>query len=254
MPVSGDVADVRILEDDTAVIDCLEPRAFSLERRTIGGRSKVMAANVDTLVTVTALKDPAPRTIVLDQLLAFAQMQSLGAVVCFTKADLVDDAARRDLESIYTQIGYPVITLNPRIGENVGALEAALYGKRALVAGISGVGKSSLFAALGGEATVGSTSRHGMGRQTTTAARLHRTGGGGFLIDSPGVNEFGLGEIEAPELAAAFPEIRERSARCRFNNCSHLHEPGCAVQTAAAAGEIAPTRYASYRKILTEPT
>lgn len=254
MPVSGDVADIRILDDESAVIDRLEPRAFSLERRTAGGRSKIMAANVDTLVTVTALKDPAPRTVVLDQLLAFAQMQSLGAVVCFTKADLVNGTARRDLPDVYAHIGYPVITLNPRLGENVEALETELYGKRALVAGISGVGKSSLFGALGGDATVGSTSKHGIGRQTTTAARLHRTGGGGFLIDSPGVNEFGLGEVEPAELAAAFPEIRRLSARCRFNNCSHLHEPGCAVQEAAAAGEIAPSRYASYRKILTEPT
>jgi ribosome biogenesis GTPase len=254
MPVPGDVARVRILEDGTAVVDELQARRFSLDRRTVGGRSKTMAANVDAMVTVTSLARPEPRLIVLDQLLAFASIQNIEALVVFTKPDLAPAELRAQLEETYRAIGRRVITVNPKSGERIDELESALHARHALLCGVSGVGKSSIFEALGGISTVGATSRHGLGRQTTTAARLHRTGGDGFLIDSPGVNEFGLGEVAAPELAAAFPEIAALAGRCRFSDCSHVHEPGCAVAAAAGAGSIAATRYASYRKMLLEPT
>lgn len=254
MPVPGDVARVRILEDGTAVVDELLPRRFSLERRTVGGRSKTMAANVDVLVTVTSLANPEPRLIVLDQLLAFAAMQELDALVVFTKPDLAPPGVQAELEATYRAIGRDVVTVNPKTGERIANLETALHGRHALLGGISGVGKSSIFEALGGVSTVGATSRHGIGRQTTTAARLHRTGGDGFLIDSPGVNEFGLGEVEPAELAQAFPEIAALVGECRFGDCGHLQEPGCAVAAAARSGTIAPSRYANYRKMLLEPT
>lgn len=254
MPVPGDIARVRVLEDGTVVVDELQPRRFSLERRTVGGRSKIMAANVDAMVTVTSLARPEPRLIVLDQLLAFASMQSIEALVVFTKPDLAPPELQVQLAATYGAIGCRVITVNAKNGEHVAELEDALYARHALLCGVSGVGKSSIFQALGGVSAVGATSRHGLGRQTTTAARLHRTGGDGFLIDSPGVNEFGLGDVEPTELAGAFPEIAALAGRCRFSDCSHLHEPGCAVATAAADGAIGASRYASYRKMLLEPT
>ncbi len=254
MPVPGDVARVRILEDGTAVVDELQPRRFSLDRRTVGGRSKTMAANVDALVTVTSLARPEPRLIVLDQLLAFSSMQSVEALVVFTKPDLAQPELRAQLEATYRAIGFRVITVNPKDGAHIVELEQALHARHALLCGVSGVGKSSIFEALGGVSAVGATSRHGLGRQTTTAARLHRTGGDGFLIDSPGVNEFGLGEVAPGELAGAFPEMAALAGRCRFSDCSHLQEPGCVVTIAAQAGEIVASRYASYRKMLLEPT
>ena len=121
-----------------------------------------------------------------------------------------------------------------------------------MLSGNSGVGKSSIFRALGGEAVVGDVSRHGMGRQTTTAARLYRMPGG-FLIDSPGVNEFGLGQITPSELVQGFREMREPATTCRFTDCTHLVEPGCGVVAALAQGRIAESRYQSYKSLLEAP-
>lgn len=253
MPVPGDVAFVRVLEDGKTVVDRIEERQFTLERRTAGGRSKTMAANVDLLVTVMALADPAPRTITLDQLLAFAELESVEALVVLTKPDLAGPDQREELLRIYDAAGYRTLVVNPKAGERVDVLRGALDGRHALLCGNSGVGKSSIFRALGGEASVGDVSRHGMGRQTTTAARLYRLGDG-FLIDSPGVNEFGLGTITPAELIHGFREMVEPATHCRFTDCTHLREPGCGVRTAVEAGAIAVSRYASYERILLEPT
>lgn len=248
MPVPGDVVHVRILEDEQAVVDRIEPRAFSLERRTVEGRAKTMAANVDTLVTVTSLANPAPRTVTLDQLLAFAELENIAAAVVFTKPDLADSGIRERLVGIYENLQYPVVVVDPKHGQNLDALRDLIRARHALLSGVSGVGKSTIFRALGGEGTVGEVSRHGLGRQTTTAARLYRLTDG-FLIDSPGVNEFGLGAIGPSELADAFREMREPAMRCRFGDCTHLREPGCGVRESVALGVIAESRYASFSKI-----
>ena len=251
MPVPGDIVSVRMLEDGGAVIDRIEKRDFTLERRTVGGRSKTMAANVNMLVTVTALADPPPRLVTLDQLLAFAELENVAAVVVFTKPDLADPLETQRLATIYRELDYPTIVANPKRDENVETLRGLIRTHRAMLAGNSGVGKSTIFLALGGEGAVGDVSRFGLGRQTTSTARLYRLGDG-FLIDSPGVNEFGLGTIGPQELAYGFREMREPVQRCRFTDCTHLREPDCAVRKALAEGRIAPSRYASYAKILTE--
>jgi ribosome biogenesis GTPase len=251
MPVPGDEAQVRMLEDGTTVVDVLEPRRFTLTRRSLSGREKTMAANVDTLVTVTALAQPPPRLVTLDQLLAFAALENIAATVVFTKPDLADAAQRAELEAIYTRIGYPVVTIDPKHGDNLDGLRAVLAGRHAMLCGNSGVGKSSIFKVLGGDATVGETSRHGLGRQTTTTARLYRMDDG-FLIDSPGVNEFGLGTIGPRDLAHGFLEMRGPATTCRFNDCTHLREPGCGVREALGRGEIATSRYASFEQIAQE--
>lgn len=253
MPVPGDIADVRILEDGQALIERIEDRYFTLERRTAGGRAKTMAANIDLLVTVTALADPAPRPVTLDQLLAFAEIETIEAAVVLTKPDLSDPAQTRALLSLYGSLEYPAIAVNPKTGENLGALRDLIRGRRALLVGNSGVGKSTIFRALGGVSPVGEVSRHGLGRQTTTSGRLYRLDSG-FLIDSPGINEFGLGAVDSSSLTQAFREMRVLSMHCRFTDCTHLQEPDCAVQAELALGRIASSRYASYRKILLEPS
>ncbi len=251
MPVPGDIVFVRLLEDEKTVVDRVEPRSFTLERRTVDGRAKTMAANVDTLVTVTALADPAPRTITLDQLLAFSELEDIEAMVVLTKPDLASRTVTSTLRDLYGGLGYTTVVVNPKAGTRIPDLRRALAGRHALLCGNSGVGKSSIFRALGGEASVGDVSRHGLGRQTTTAARLYRLPSG-FLIDSPGVNEFGLGRIEAGELVQGFREMREPAMTCRFKDCTHLREPGCGVKAAVADGRIAASRYASYERILLE--
>ncbi|GAC1360349.1 MAG: hypothetical protein NVSMB31_20520 [Vulcanimicrobiaceae bacterium] len=248
MLVPGDVVIARALDEDRAVVDRVEERTSILVRRS-GERSKTMAANIDTIAAVSALADPPPRLVLIDQLLAFAEFESLQALVLFTKPDLARPAVRDTLVRLYNALGYEVLTVNPKTGESVEELERVLRTRHAMLAGVSGVGKSSIFRALGGEAIVGAVSRHGLGKQTTTTARLDRTGDG-FVSDSPGVSEFGLGETTPSELAQGFREMREPATRCRFNDCSHLREPDCAVLAAVDSGAIAASRYESYRYIL----
>jgi ribosome biogenesis GTPase / thiamine phosphate phosphatase len=248
MPVPGDIVYVRLLEDGQSLLERIEPRTSTLERHS-GGRSKIMAANIDLLVAVNALANPAPRLVVLDQLLAFAELEEIDAIVLMTKPDLADPAETQEYIDVYRRLEYPTIVINPKAGENVDALRDAIAGRRAMLAGNSGVGKSTTFRALGGDTVVGEVSRFGVGRQTTTAARLYRMADG-FLIDSPGVNEFGLGDVDARTLSAGFREIRALGGQCRFANCTHQQEPGCAVKAAVGSGAIALSRYESYQSIL----
>jgi len=249
MLAPGDVVEVRPLEDGTVVVDRMRPRTFALERRTARGRTKTMAANVDTIAIVAAMVNPPLRLSMIDQLLAFAELESRRAIVILTKADLTDGVEATAVVGLYGSLGYDAFLMQPKAGQGVERLRAALGESHALLVGQSGVGKSSIFRALGGATDVGEVSRHGRGRQTTTAARLLRLGEG-FLIDSPGVGAFELGEIAPAELAEAFVEFGPLVAGCRFRDCSHRTEPGCAVRDAAQDGRVAASRYESYRLIL----
>ncbi len=210
-----------------------------------------MAANVDTIVTVTPLADPPPRQLILDQLLAFAELEEIEALLLFTKPDRAERQTAQAFCSLYESLGYRTIVVNPKTGLNVPELREALNGRHSLLCGVSGAGKSSIFRALGGDAVVGNLSRHGIGRQTTSAARLYRLPDG-FLIDSPGVAEFGLGAVTPGELVCGFREMRGPAATCRFTDCTHLREPNCAVRADVEDGTIAAGRYESYRYILGE--
>jgi ribosome biogenesis GTPase len=249
MLVPGDRVDVRILEDGRALVDAIHARSSTLRRRTVEGRAKTIAANVDAMITVTAFADPPPRLLTLDQLLAFGELEEIRSLVVFTKPDLADQQTRAKLTALYAALDYETIVVNPKAGVNVNGLRAALEHRQALLCGVSGVGKSTIFRALGGDAVVGDVSRHGIGRQTTTAARLYRMPAG-FLIDSPGVAEFGLGSVTPGELVHGFREMRIPATQCRFTDCRHLREPGCRVIEAVNRGEIARSRYDSFRRIL----
>jgi ribosome biogenesis GTPase len=246
--VPGDRVRAQRLDDDRAIVDARLPRRFGLVRTTSGGRQKTMAANVDTMAIVAAFTRPAIDLAMLDELLAFAEHQRLQSLIVLTKPDLAGPNELVETPALYRGLGYATLVVNPKTGEGVAELAAALDRRHSLLIGQSGVGKSSLFRTLGGEAVVGELSKGGSGRQTTTSSRLLRLIDG-FLIDSPGVGQFRLDGLSQSELAWAYREIRPLVTECRFTDCTHTVEPGCAVGLAAAAGTIAPSRFASYRGI-----
>ncbi len=250
MLAPGDLVRATALDDERVVIDAREPRSFTLQRTTAGGRTKTMAANIDAIAIVAAFARPPLHVAMVDELLAFAEIHGIGARLIFTKADLAEPPGIvADATARYGALGYRTLVANPRSGDGVAGIRAELADHRTLLIGQSGVGKSSLFRALGGEADVGDVSKSGRGKQTTTAGRLHRFEHG-FLIDSPGVGEFELRGLGAAEIARGFVEFAPLLGSCRFADCAHRSEPGCAVRAAVAAGTIAASRYDSYRAIL----
>ena len=251
MPVPGDVVRVRTIADDRVVVDAILPRSFALVRRTAGGRRKTMAANVDTIAIVAALAQPTLNLALVDRLTAFAVQHGVAALLLLTKADLAGEALAEAVAALYHHLAVRTIVLHPKTGRGVDELRTEVATRRSLLVGNSGVGKSSIFRALGGVGVVGDLSRFGRGRQTTTSARLVRLGVG-FLIDSPGIGEFALDPLAGPELARLFVEMRDPARECRFADCRHLSEPDCGVRAAVARQAIAESRYRSYREILLE--
>ncbi len=250
--VPGDLVIATPLEDERVIVERREPRTFALERTTAGGRTKTMAANIDGIAIVAALARPSLHLAMIDELVAFAEIHDIVARLIFTKADIAADIDVPALCAMYASIGYVALVANPKAGLGIAEVEATLAGHRTLLIGQSGVGKSSLFGALGGTADVGDVSKIGRGKQTTTTGRLHRFLEG-FLIDSPGVGEFELAGISPAQLAMGFREFAPVGS-CRFGDCVHRDEPGCAVALAAASGAIAASRYRSYRTILDRTT
>jgi ribosome biogenesis GTPase len=247
--VPGDRVLALPLDADRVVVERREPRAFALVRQTAGGREKTMAANVDTMAIVASFDRPPLHLAMVDELLAFAELHELRPLLLLTKPDLVDQERVAEVHSLYGGLGYPALAMNPKRLIGVEAAAAALANRHTLLIGQSGVGKSSLFRALGGDSVVGDVSKTGRGRQTTSTARLLRFPEG-FLIDSPGVGEFQLTDPSFSEVAHGFVEIRARAGGCRFTDCTHRMEPGCAVRAAVGEGIIAGSRMESYLAIV----
>ncbi len=229
------------------------PRRNLLERRTPMGRgNRPVAANLDRVFVVTAAANPAPIPQLIDRLTATAEANDVPASLVVNKVDLDPG---RDLVERYRSAGYDVYPLSVRTGEGLEPFFAALRGQESLLTGASGVGKSSLLNRLQPGLklrTAGISEKVGRGKQTTVAAVMVPLEAGGWLVDTPGFSEVGLWGIAPRELASCFPEMREPLERCKFPDCSHRREPGCAVREAVAAGRIHPERYASYLVLLDE--
>ncbi len=232
------------------------PRRNKWVRRAAGFQplEQIIVANLDQVVAVMAAADPAPKWELLDRYLVAAEAAELPAIVMLTKMDLADrEEMHGELEN-YRRLGYRVILSSVVTGEGMAEVKASLASRLSVFIGKSGVGKSSLLNALQpglGLRVKEISASTGKGKHTTTHLEMFDLEWGGRVVDTPGMREFGFWQIEPGELAGLFPEMRPYLGACRFSsNCSHTHEPGCAVQAAVADGKIWQRRYSSYLRLL----
>lgn len=231
----------------------VEPRHSVLERRIPGGRgTRAIVANVDRIFVVTASREPAPVPSVIDRLLVLAEANDVTPALIVNKIDLDPGT---DLIARYIAAGYQVFPVSTKREQGLEAIRGWLPDHSSVFTGPSGAGKSSLLNALEpGIAlrTAAVSEKIGRGMHTTVSAVMIPLSGGGWLVDTPGFSEVGLWGLEARGLAECFPEMRSRLGTCRFQDCRHVSEPGCAIRAAVTEGAIHPDRYASYLLLLEE--
>ena len=259
--VCGDKVVWQQTANNEGVVVAVQARDTALSRPGFDGQGKAIAANITQLVVVLACR-PEPTGYMLDQYLIAAERIGVHGLICLNKADLLDDAGRAHFLSSfghYQKIGYPVIQISAKMEHGLDPLLERLRDQTSILVGQSGVGKSSLINALipRQQALEGGLSNAtGLGRHTTSAATLYRLDNGGELIDSPGVRSFRLGELTPRDLESGFREFAPFLGHCRFHNCTHLAEPGCAICAAARQGVIKAERLSSYQhmvKSLSDP-
>lgn len=231
----------------------VEPRRSVLERRIPGGRgTRAIAANIDRIFVVSASREPAPVPSVIDRLLVLAEANDVTPALVVNKIDLDPGT---ELIARYRAAGYDVFPISTKLGLGLEAIRGWLPDHASVFTGPSGAGKSSLLNALEpGVAlrTAAVSEKIGRGMHTTVSALMVPLSGGGWLVDTPGFSEVGLWGLEARGLAECFPEMRARLGTCRFQDCRHVTEPGCAIRAAVAEGHVHPDRYASYLLLLKE--
>lgn len=260
----GDRVNLSINEDGTGTIEAVAERHSVLSRTRPGGhdvrrqledQEQVLVANPDQVVFVFSVKRPSPSLRKLDRFLVVAEMNLLPAIICVNKIDLIGLEEAQAQFLLYEKLGYQVIYTSAKEGTGVAEMKACLQGKLSVLAGSSGVGKSSLLNAI--QAGLGLKVREvsqatGKGMHTTRYTELFPLAIGGYVADTPGIRGLALFDIEPGELDAYFREIAPLVAECQFSDCSHKHEPGCAVRAAVEDGRIADIRYDSYLRLREE--
>ena len=251
----GDHVRLLPLQDGSGVLEEILPRQRMLSRlapNPHGVYQQIIIANPDQAIFVFSCAQPAPHLGMLDRFLVIAEKQSIPAVIVANKIDLVGKPAAHQMFQQYEPLGYPVMLTSTRTGQGLEALRQCLGGRISVFAGPSGVGKSSLLnlllpdAHLAEEEVSRATSK---GRHTTVVRELFRLPGmgpAGYVADTPGLKALALWDIQPEELDGYFPELRRYVAECSFSDCTHTHEPGCAVQEAVERGEVHRQRYDSY--------
>ena len=256
----GDRVEIDVNAEGTAFITAIEERKNYIIRRAsnLSKQAHILAANLDQAFLIVTINYPITTPIFIDRFLATAEAYRIPVKLVFNKIDRYredDRALLQEMTELYDGIGYPCLQLCARTGEGLDALKADLQGKATLLSGHSGVGKSTIINRLvpNADLRTGDISEyHNKGMHTTTFSEMIPLPEGGYLIDTPGIKGFGTIEMEGAEIAHYFPEIFKVAADCKFNNCTHRHEPGCAVLKAVEAGTISPSRYKSYLNILAD--
>jgi ribosome biogenesis GTPase len=255
--VCGDEVTIRPpsrASGDVAKVVTVAPRRTTFARTDSRGRTEPLAANLSLLALIVA-PEPVPDGYIADRYLAGAALAGITGIVVVNKSDLAgtQDGAFQTLLREYEVAGYEVMRLSARSTETIAALKARLAGTVAMLVGQSGMGKSTLTNALAPESsrpTRTISESTGEGRHTTVSTALFRIPGSGELIDSPGVRDYAPPPVEDAQVQVGWPEILALASQCRFNNCLHLREPGCAVTEAVATNRIAPRRYESYKRLI----
>ena len=257
--VAGDRVNIEPVDEANkeGVITRILPRKSALSRRrphTTTPIEDVILANPDEIMVVFAAADPDPNRFLLDRFLVAAESSEIPSFIVINKIDLTGDEKARALFGLYEDVGYPVFYVSASQNVGLEALRRHLKDHIIVVAGPSGAGKSSLINRLqpGLDLHVGELMRSRKGKHTTRWAQLYPLDSGGFIADTPGLRELGLWDIRPHELSDYFPEIHKYAPNCRFSDCTHITEPGCAVREAQARGDIHPHRWASYLQLFEE--
>jgi ribosome biogenesis GTPase len=254
----GDLVNFEKERDkDTCVINKILPRANVIVRKSVNlsKESHIIAANVDQAILVATIAQPRTSTGFIDRFTVTAEAYHIPVIIVFNKCDIYDEeqkAAAEHLMEVYNGIGYQSFMISAKTGYNCDKLQSLMEGKISMFSGHSGVGKSALVNRLDPnlDIRVGEISEvHEKGKHTTTFAQMYELCFGGYIIDTPGIKEFALFDMEKETLAQRFPEMRELMSQCRFANCTHTHEPGCAVKEAVENGDIADWRYNNYLRM-----
>lgn len=254
----GDNVEIALNSEGTAFITHIEERRNYIIRKSqnLSKQSHILAANVDEAFLIVTVNYPQTSTTFIDRFLASAEAYSVPVVLVFNKCDILSDDERHYQQSmihLYETIGYECREVSATTGEGVDGLHALLKGKITLLSGNSGVGKSTLINKILPEAnlrTAEISDAHNTGMHTTTFSEMLELPEGGYIIDTPGIKGFGTFNMEPEELTSYFPEIFHFSKGCKFSNCTHTHEPGCAVLKAIDDHYIAQSRYQSYLNML----
>lgn len=258
----GDIVDITVNADGTAFIVKIAPRTNYIIRRAsnLSKESHIIAANLDRALLVVSLTEPATSTTFIDRFLATAEAYQVPVTIVINKTDLYTDELAEYYEAIkylYESIGYELLGVSATTGDGVDRVRDVISKGITLFSGNSGVGKSSLINALipGLELrTANVSTSHHTGMHTTTFSEMFAIGTDAYIIDTPGVKGFGTIDFDVNEVSHFFPEIFRISANCRYGNCTHTHEPGCAVLKAVDESLISQSRYASYLSILEDGT
>ena len=256
----GDNVDIVLNQEGTAFITNIQERRNYIVRKSqnLSKQSHILAANVDQALLLVTVNHPQTSNVFIDRFLATAEAYSVPVLLVFNKEDLLTDEERHFKEmmtTLYTTIGYQCLTISAATGQGIDTLTPLLQGKITLLSGNSGVGKSTLINRIIPDANLRTSSisdAHNTGMHTTTFSEMIEIPENGYIIDTPGIKGFGTFDMKPEELTSYFKDIFHFSKNCRFNNCTHTHEPGCAVLEAVENHYIAESRYQSYLSMLTD--